>query len=145
MPVHASTFDVSIDGADASSGWFSVNAASLEPGNVVRRFGAVELIVGQRGRDAGHSLLLRLCRAESDVAMDIYVDCASTAVRVAGLDVNVERGWSLSKTGDKWALDVRAITILDDRHTTLTSTSEFFLRAAARIDCLLYTSPSPRD
>ena len=50
LPVHASTFDVSIDGADASIGWFSVNVASLEPGNVVRRFDAVELIVGQRGR-----------------------------------------------------------------------------------------------
>ena len=77
--------------------------------------------------------------------MDIYVDCASTAVRVAGLDVNVERGWSLSKTGDKWTLDVRAITILDDRHTTLTSTSEFFLRAAARIDRKLAARFLPGD
>ena len=145
LPVHASTFDVSLNGADASSGWFSVNAASLEPGNVVRRFGAVELIVGPRAPDAGHGLLLRLCRAESAVAMDIYVDCASTSVRIAGLDVNVERGWSLSKTGDKWALDVRAITILDDRHTTLTSTSEFFLRAAARIDRKLAARFLPGD
>ena len=77
--------------------------------------------------------------------MDIYVDCASTAVRVAGLDINVERGWSLSKTGDKWALDVRALTILDGPHTTLTSTSEFFLRAAARIDRKLAARFLPGD
>jgi len=134
LPVHSSTFDVSIDGADASSGWFSVNAASLEPGNVVRQFENVELAVAPRAADAGHSLLLRLCRAESDVAMDIYVDCASTAVRVAGLDVSVPRGWSLSKTGEKWTLDVRSVTILDGPHTMLTSTSEFFLRAACRVD-----------
>ena len=34
LPVHASTFDVSIDGADASSGWFSVNVMALEPGTL---------------------------------------------------------------------------------------------------------------
>ena len=101
--------------------------------------------MGPRAPDAGHSLLLRLCRAESDVAMDIYVDCASTAVRVAGLDINVERGWSLSKTGDKWTLDVRALTILDGPHTTLTSTSEFFLRAAARVDRKLAARFLPGD
>jgi hypothetical protein len=134
LPVHASTFDVSIDGADASSGWFSVNVTALQPGNVVRRFENVELVVGPRATDAGHSLLLRLCRAESEVAMDIYVDCASTAIRVADLDVKVPRGWSLSKTGDKWALDVRAVTVMDGPHATLTSTSEFFLRAACRVN-----------
>ena len=145
LPVHASTFDVSIDGADASSGWFGVNAASLEPGNVVRRFENVELVVGPRATDAGHGMLLRLCRAESDVAMDIHVDCASTSVRVADLDVKVPRGWSLSKTGDKWTLDVRALTILDGPHTTLASTSEFFLRAAARIDRKLAVRFLPGD
>ncbi|CAH0376551.1 unnamed protein product [Pelagomonas calceolata] len=145
LPVHASTFDVSIDGADASSGWFSVNVTALQPGNVVRRFENVELVVGPRATDAGHSLLLRLCRAEGDVSIDIYVDCASTAVRVADLDIKVPRGWSLSKTGDKWALDVRALTILDGPHTTLTSTSEFFLRAAARIDRKLAARFLPGD
>jgi len=145
LPVHSSAFDVSIDGADASSGWFSVNAASLEPGHVVRRFGAVELVVGPRAPDSGHGLLLRLCRADSEAAMDIYIDCASTAVRVADLDIKVPRGWSLSKTGDKWTLDVRALTILDGPHATLTSTSEFFLRAAARIDRKLAVRCLPGD
>ena len=143
--MHASTFDVSIDGADASSGWFSVNVTALQPGNVVRRFENVELVVGPRATDAGHSLLLRLCRAESEVAMDIYVDCASTAIRVADLDVKVPRGWSLSKTGDKWTLDVRAVTILDGPHATLASTSEFFLRAACRIDRKLAVRCLPGD
>ena len=145
LSVHASTFDVSIDGADASSGWFSVNVTALEPGNVVRRFDSVELVVLPRASDAGYGLLLRLCCAESDVALDVYVDCASTSVRVAGLDINVGRGWSLSKTGDKWTLDVRALTILDGPHATLTSTSEFFLRAAARIDRKLAVRCLPGD
>ena len=145
LPVHASTFDVSLDGADASSGWFGINAASLEPGNIVRRFENVELVVGPRAPDAGHGLLLRSCRAESDVAMDIYVDCASTAIRVADLDVKIPRGWSLSKTGDKWALDVRAVTIMDGPHSTLTSTSEFFLKAACRIDRRLAARFLPGD
>jgi len=145
LPVHASTFDVSLDGADASSGWFGINVASLEPGNVVRRFENVELVVAPRAPDAGHGLLLRPCRAESEAAMDIYVDCASTAIRVADLDVKVPRGWSLSKTGDKWTLDVRAVTILDGPHATLASTSEFFLRAACRIDRKLAVRCLPGD
>ena len=145
LPVHASTFDVSIDGGDASSGWFSVNVTAFEPGNVVRRFDNVELVVAPRAPDACHGLLLRLCRAESDVALDVHVDCASTSVRVAGLDINVERGWSLSKTGDKWTLDVRAVTIMDGPHATLSSTSEFFLRAAARIDRKLAARCLPGD
>jgi len=77
--------------------------------------------------------------------MDIYVDCASTAIRVADLDVKVPRGWSLSKTGDKWTLDVRAVTILDGPHATLASTSEFFLRAACRIDRKLAVRCLPGD
>ena len=145
LPVHALQFDISINGADTSSGWLSVNATSLEPGNIVRRFGAVELVVGPRSKDAGHSLLVRAWHANDAAGMDIHVECASTSVRVADLDIRIPRGWCLSKIGAKWALDVHAVTVLDGPHTTLTSTSEFFLRAAARVDRKLSARFLPGD
>lgn len=146
LPVHALQFDISINGADASSGWFGVNATSLEPGNIVRRFGAVELVVGPRSKDACHSLLVRARRADAAAAgLDVHVECASTSVRVADLDVRIPRGWCLSKIGAKWALDVHAVTVLDGPHTTLTSTSAYFLRVACRVDRKLSARVLPGD
>ena len=123
--LHSSTFDVSIDGADAASGWFGINSASLEPGNVVRRF-ENELVVGPRAGRRPRPAFAIVSRRKR--RRDGYL----CRLRVYSRPRRRPRRQGPArleplKTGDKWALDVRAVTIMDGPHATLTSTSEFFL------------------